>query len=79
MISYNEIDGLDASAEDKAELKILVAATDKFLQDIKRKPELRTQFLQEVGFLDAEGNRNVFAGEENLGVSKSRTKNGETT
>lgn len=80
MISYN-IDELDATAEEKAELRILVAGTDKFLQDIKQNPELATQFLQEIGLLDENGNRKVLPGEEPLDFSGSvnGTKNGDAT
>lgn len=78
MISYN-IDELNATAEEKAELKILVAATDKFLQDIKQKPELATQFLQEVGLLDEKGDRKILPGEEHLDFNGNGTKNGDAT
>ena len=62
MISHDEIDALNGNARDKAELKILVAGIEKFLQESEKNPELRTQFLQEIGFLDADGNRKVFFG-----------------
>ena len=76
MIPY-DIDELDATAEEKAELKTLDAGLQKFLQESKQKPELATQFLQEIGFLDGEGNRKVFPGEEHFSLSSNGTKNGD--
>ncbi len=77
MIRYNDIDKLNMKPEDREELKILVAGTDKFLQDIKQKPELATQFLQEIGLLDADGNRVILPGEEHLNLNGNGAKNGE--
>ena len=78
MIPYN-IDELDATVEEKAELKTLDVGLKNFLQEIKQKPELATQFLQEIGLLDAHGNRKVFPGEESLRAGHNGTKNGEAT
>lgn len=78
MIPYN-IDELDATAEEKAELKILVAGTNKFLQDIKQNPELATQFLQEIGLLDENGDRKILPGEEHLNLNGNGAKNGDAT
>ncbi len=79
MIRYNDIDELDMKPEDREELKILVAGTDKFLQDIKQNPKLATQFLQDFGPLDADGNRVVLPGEEHLNINGNGAKNGDAT
>ena len=61
-----KLDELNISPEDRAELERLDAYLKKFLEDIKRDPDLATQFLKDIGLLDAEGNRVVLPGEEHL-------------
>ena len=58
------------------ELEILRAHLKQFREDIKTNPELATRFLQDIGLLDAEGNRVQLPGEEHLHFNGDATNNG---
>ena len=71
------LDELDIEPEERAELEILDAHLKDFLEEIKHKPEVATQFLQDIGLLDADGNRVKLPGEEHLHLKGNGVAQGE--
>lgn len=70
------LDELNMNARDRAELEILRAHLKKFREESKRDPNVATQFLKDIGLLDADGNRVQLPGEEHL-HSNGNGSNGE--
>ena len=74
-----DLDEFNVELDERAELKILMESKERLIQQIKSDPEVATQFLKDIGLLDAEGNRVKLPGEEHLHSNGGASENGTKT